>query len=60
MISSETCAFEVMGIYESVDLKPGEIVEFHKGIVKHEFIQQTQIITCVLWNIFTSQDQIVW
>ena len=26
-----------MGIYESVDLKPGEIVEFHKGIVKHEF-----------------------
>ena len=37
VISSETCAFEVMGIYESVDLKPGEIVEFHKGIVKHEF-----------------------
>jgi amidophosphoribosyltransferase len=25
-----------MGIYESVDLKPGEIVEFHKGIVKHD------------------------
>ncbi|MBB5182475.1 amidophosphoribosyltransferase [Catenisphaera adipataccumulans] len=35
VISSETCAFEVMGIYESYDLKPGEIVEFSKDIVKH-------------------------
>lgn len=37
VISSETCAFEVMGIYESVDLKPGEIVEFDRGLVKHDF-----------------------
>lgn len=37
VISSETCAFEVMGIYDFIDLKPGEIVEFHKGVVKHEF-----------------------
>lgn len=37
VISSETCAFEVMGIYESIDLQPGEIVEFNKGIVKHDY-----------------------
>lgn len=34
VISSETCAFEVMGLYESHTIHPGEIVNFHRGLVK--------------------------
>ena len=56
VISSETCAFEVMGIYESVDLKPGEIVEFHKGIVKHEFYStDTDHHMCAMEYIYFSR-----
>lgn len=32
-VSSETCAFEVMGVYGHTDVKPGEMVRFHKGLV---------------------------
>lgn len=35
LISSETCAFEIMGIYKSTDIKPGELVEFKKGLARH-------------------------
>lgn len=35
VIASETCAFEVMGIYDSIDVQPGEIVEFSRGLVRH-------------------------
>lgn len=32
LISSETCAFEVMGIYESTDIEPGQLVDFTRGL----------------------------
>lgn len=35
IISSETCAFEVQGIYDHVDVKPGEAVSFSRGLVRH-------------------------
>lgn len=34
VISSETCAFEVMGIYEFRDIHPGEMIVFEKGIAR--------------------------
>lgn len=34
LISSETCAFEIMGIYDSITIAPGELVEFKKGLAK--------------------------
>ncbi len=53
VISSETCAFEVMGIYEHVDLKPGEIVEFNKGLVKHfVYTQDTSHHMCSMEYIY--------
>ncbi|WP_279070665.1 amidophosphoribosyltransferase [Faecalicoccus pleomorphus] len=61
VISSETCAFEVMGIYDSTDLKPGEVVEFKKGLVKK--YQYTQDIThhmCAMEYIyFARPDSVV-
>lgn len=33
VVSSETCAFEVMGIYESTMIKPGEMVTFERGLL---------------------------
>lgn len=35
LISSETCAFEVLGIYHAEDIQPGEVVEFSRGLVRH-------------------------
>lgn len=35
VISSETCAFEVMGIYGHTDVKAGEAVEFSRDLVRH-------------------------
>ncbi len=37
VISSETCAFEVMGIYDSTCVKPGEVIQFSRGLVRHYF-----------------------
>ncbi len=34
VIGSETCAFEVLGLYTHTDVKPGELVEFKDGIVR--------------------------
>lgn len=36
VISSETCAFEVMGIYESTMVRPGEMVVFERGLKRTE------------------------
>lgn len=53
VISSETCAFEVMGIYEHTDLKPGEIVEFNKGLVKHHcYTKDTSHHMCSMEYIY--------
>lgn len=37
VISSETAAFEVMGIYDSTCVKPGEVIQFSRGLVRHYF-----------------------
>lgn len=39
VISSETCAFEVLGLYTHTDIQPGEIVRFHQGLVSHSFYE---------------------
>lgn len=36
LISSETCAFEVMGMYDSVTVRPGEVIEFREGAARHD------------------------
>ena len=42
-----------MGIYEHVDLKPGEIVEFNKGLVKHfAYTQDTSHHMCSMEYIY--------
>lgn len=40
IISSETCAFEVMGVYDHVDIKPGEVIHFDRGLAHHSFYTQ--------------------
>lgn len=42
LISSETCAFEVLGIYESVNLQPGEMAVFSKGLVSRSFYDENR------------------
>jgi amidophosphoribosyltransferase len=40
LISSETCAFEIMNIHDFWDVKPGEVIEFSKGLVKHHMYSE--------------------
>ncbi len=40
IISSESCAFEVQGIYDHTDILPGEVVEFARGLVRHYFYDE--------------------
>lgn len=40
IISSESCAFEVQGIYDHTDILPGEVVEFSRGLVRHYFYDE--------------------
>lgn len=35
LVSSETCAFEILNLYDWIDVKAGEVVEFKNGLVKH-------------------------
>lgn len=53
LVASETCAFEVMGIYESHDIHPGEIVEFTRGLVKkHQFDPDPSQRVCAMEYIY--------
>lgn len=36
VIASETCALDILGLYEHTEILPGEIVRFYKGIVSRE------------------------
>lgn len=53
LISSETCAFEVMGIYESRDVHPGEIVEFYRGLARsHAYTEEPSQHVCAMEYIY--------
>lgn len=61
VIASETCAFEVMGIYESTDIKPGEIVEFHRGLVRHHNFdpEPSQRVCAMEYIYFARPDSVI-
>lgn len=60
-VASETCAFEIMGIYESTDIKPGEIVEFTRGLVKHHFFDPapSQRVCAMEYIYFARPDSVI-
>lgn len=61
VISSETCAFEVMGVYDSIDLLPGEVVEFKKGLIKkYRYTEDIDHHMCAMEYIyFARPDSVV-
>lgn len=52
VVASETCAFEVMGIYVSEDVKPGQIIEFDKGLVKKYQYAEKPVHHCAMEYIY--------
>lgn len=53
VISSETCAFEVMGLYESTTVLPGQLIEFHKGLaVPYTYAENASSNMCAMEYIY--------
>ncbi len=55
-ISSESCAFDVIGAYDMEDVKPGEIVcVLHEGIIKTTYCDHVQNRMCAMEYIYFSR-----
>lgn len=53
VISSETCAFEIMGIYDFTDIQPGELVHFNRGLADHhEYSKDIDHHICAMEYIY--------
>lgn len=61
VVASETCAFEVMGVYDSTTVLPGQIVEFKRGLVKKHFYAEnpTENLCAMEYIYFARPDSVL-